>query len=611
MEAEGARDEGEMGGAIRLLGKPRIERGGQAGVSPRGRKTWALLAYLLLCEQPPPRSRVASLLFSEADDPLGALRWTLADLRRMLGGADVVSGDPLHLQLPAGVSVDVALEPGLTHDTPFVLPDGELLEGLTFPSSPVFEAWLGVMRRYLDGAVRSLVHDEALARLAAGDVDRATALATHLVSQDPIDQAAQELLIRCLARAGRVAAAERQLTECETLLRRELGMAAGPELRRAALESNLLRGDAVGDSESALAQLAAGEAALEAGAVEPGVEILRQACAEAAAAGEPSLHARALAALGSALVHAVRGRDEEGALRLHEALPLAESCGERATAAVACRELGYIDTQAGRNPSAGRWLLRASELAVGSDELCAVLGVRGMALSDRGHYAAALELLNKSVARADRCGRPRQAAWSLSLIGRVHLLRGDLALAMPALDESLALVTAERWTAFRPWPEALRAEVSLLAGDPRRAAENVDHAFRLACKLEDPCWEAMAARLAGMLAAGRSDVTMAREHFADALKRATRVSDAYVWVNAHVLDAFATLAVRTEDHEAAAIVDRLAAVAERCGLRELVVRAHLHRARLGDPASVETARVLAAEIDNPALAALVAAPISA
>lgn len=81
--------------------------------------------------------------------------------------------------------------------------------------------------------------------------------------------------------------------------------------------------------------------------------------------------------------------------------------------------------QAGRNPSAGRWLQRATELAEGSDELCAVLGVRGMALSDRGYYGAALELLNKSVARADRCGRRRQAAWSLSLIARVHLLRGD------------------------------------------------------------------------------------------------------------------------------------------------------------------------------------------
>ncbi|MEA2303620.1 MAG: hypothetical protein QOH43_900, partial [Solirubrobacteraceae bacterium] len=64
--------------AIRLLGKPQIERDGVPVQPPRGRKTWALLAYLVLCERPPPRSRVASLLFSEADDPLGALRWSLA-----------------------------------------------------------------------------------------------------------------------------------------------------------------------------------------------------------------------------------------------------------------------------------------------------------------------------------------------------------------------------------------------------------------------------------------------------------------------------------------------------------------------------------------------------
>ncbi len=378
-----------MSVTIRLLGRPGIERDGRLVASARGRKTWGLLAYLLLCERPPPRSRVASLLFAEAEDPLRALRWTLADLRRMLGGGDVAGGDPLYLRLPADVSVDVSFEAALAGDAPFVPPDGELLEGMTFPSSPVFESWLGVMRRYLGGAVRALAHDEALARLAAGEVDRATELATRLVSGDPLDQAGQELLIRCLARAGRKAEAEAQLAECETLLRRELGIVPGPELARAARESNVLRGGAVGDSEAALAQLQAGKAALEAGAVEPGVEILRQACAEAAAAGEDSLEARALATLGSALVHAVRGRDEEGALRLHESLRLAEASGERATAAMACRELGYIDTQAGRNPSAGGWLQRATQLAEGSDELCAVLGVRGMALSDRAHYGAA------------------------------------------------------------------------------------------------------------------------------------------------------------------------------------------------------------------------------
>jgi DNA-binding SARP family transcriptional activator len=591
--------------AIRLLGKPQLERDRVLVPPPRGRKTWALLAYLLLCERPPPRSRVASVLFSEADDPLGALRWSLVDLRRTLGAADAVAGDPLELRLPPGASVDVVALTAPGDEVSFRRPEGELLEGMTFPSCPVFESWLGVMRRQVDGAGRAMTRDEALARLAAGDTARATELAAYLVSQDPLDRAGQELLIRCLARAGRRRAAERQLAECEALFRRELGVLPGPELRSAATEADRIPAGAVGDSDAALAQLEAGQAALDAGAVEPGVQILRQACAEAAANGDASLEARCLAALGSALVHAVRGRDEEGALRLHEALRLAEEGGERATVAAACRELGYVDVQAGRSPSAGRWLTRATKLAEGNEELCAVLGVRGMALSDRAHYGAALDLLNRSVARAERCGRRRQAAWSLSLIGRVHLLRGELSLALPPLDESLALVAAERWTAFRPWPEALRAEGSLLMGRPDEAAERLEHAFRLACGLGDPCWEAMGARLTGLLAARAGNAAKAREHLADASARATRVSDVYQWVHAHVLDSSAGHAVETGAHDAAQIVDTLAELAERCGMRELVVRAHVHRGSLGASGSLESARLLAAEIDNPVLDALV------
>ena len=39
-------------------------------------------------------------------------------------------------------------------------------------------------------------------------------------------------------------------------------------------------------------------------------------------------------------------------------------------------------------------------------------------------------------------------------------------------------------------------------------------------------------------------------------------------------------------------------------MRELVARAHVHRARLGDPSALTAARVLAASIDNPALSAI-------
>jgi hypothetical protein len=65
--------------------------------------------------------------------------------------------------------------------------------------------------------------------------------------------------------------------------------------------------------------------------------------------------------------------------------------------------------------------------------------------------------------------------------------------------------------------------------------------------------------------------------------------------------------VQTGAEDAAQIVDRLADVAERCGLRELVVRAQVHRDRLGISGSLESARLLAAEIDNPKLDALVGA----
>jgi DNA-binding SARP family transcriptional activator len=586
---------------IRLLSKPQIERDGVPISPPRGRKAWALLAYLLLSERPPTRSRLASLLFAEADDPLGALRWSLAELRRALGNPDALTGDPVSLRLPAGSAVDVvALARSETPDPPSADWEGELLEGMSFPSSPVFESWLELERRHLVGAYEARLHELALQRLAAGDTQRATSLAERLVALDPLEQSSQELLVRCLARHGDAAAAGRQAAAYEELLQRELGRRPGPELRRAAGESDDPTHGAVGDRSAALGQLEAGRAALDAGAVEPGIECLHLACAEAAACGDEGVRARALAALGSALVHAVRGGDEEGAAALHEALARAEASRDRATATTACRELGYVDLQAGRNAAAGRWLARATELADGDDELCAVLGVRAMALSDRAYYEAALRLFGDSVASARRCARRRQAAWSLSLIGRIHLLRGAVHEARAALDESLALVEEERWTAFQPWPETLRAEVSLAEDRPDEASDRLNHAFRLACRLGDPCWEGMSARARGLLSARHGDLRGARGWLSDARTRATRVSDPYLWVAAHILDALAGLMI-DEGDDAQAVVDELADLAGRAGMRELVVRAQIHRGRLGDESALESGHLLAAEIDNPTL----------
>ena len=65
------------------------------------------MAFILLSERPPTRSQLASLLFAEADDPLWALRWSLSEIRRALGGDGSLEGDPVVLELPADAVVDV------------------------------------------------------------------------------------------------------------------------------------------------------------------------------------------------------------------------------------------------------------------------------------------------------------------------------------------------------------------------------------------------------------------------------------------------------------------------------------------------------------------------
>jgi len=587
--------------SVRLLGPPRIERDGVVAQPPRGRKAWGVLAYLLLAERPPPRSRIAELLFGDAEDPLGALRWSLAELRRVLGEGAVVRGDPLVLELPAGAVVDLLTLSGPAGTPPGEPPElltGELLESMSFSSCPFFEAWLLVARRHAAALVQAALRETALARLTAGDPAGATAVAELLLADDPLEPAAHELLIRCLSRGGEHHAARRQLTQSEELLTR-LGLSP-QELRRAVAPAPSPE-EPVGDVVAARAQLAAGRAALGAGAVEPGLACLRLAATEAEACGDDELRGRALGALGAALVHAVRSRDEEGAAVLHEALAQADRSGDRPTAVAALRELGYIDVQAGRVAAAGRWLARATELGRGDDERSAVLGVRGMALSDRAHYPAALALLGESVAAARRCGSVRQAAWGLALLGRVHLLREEFDAAAAVLDESLILVEQESWTAFKPFPEVLRAELDLRLGHPDAAERRIERAFRLSCRLADPCWEGLSLRARGLLVAGRGDPAAAQELLADARARVTRVGDPYQWVHAHVLDALTTVAILRRAPAAPAMAEALARLAGRAGLRELALRAEVHRARLGDPRALATARLLGAEIDNPAL----------
>jgi DNA-binding SARP family transcriptional activator len=603
---------GTIGGAvsalvIRLLGPPEIEWDGSVVPPPRGHKTWAVLTYVVLAERPVWRARLAELVFGDAEDPRGALRWALAELRRALGLAGALRGDPLQPGLPAGTAVDVlALAAGETEPA---LARGELLEGIEPGAGPEFDVWLLLERRRLTGVCEAVVRDAALRALAAGAPLDAAALASRAVTLNRFDDGAHELLVRCLARTGDVAAARAQAEACDRLFRRELGREPDAGVRRAADERSGDDTAVRGDRAAALGQLDAGSAAVAAGAVEPGVACLRQACSEARGVGDPALLAHALAALGSALVHSVRGGDEEGAAVLHEALALAENCGDREVECKVCRELGFVAVQASRGVSASRWLARAGSHAVGDEERAAILGVRGKALSDRAHYAAAMSLLRESIASAQRCGDIRQAAWSLAILGRALLLRGEWRAATEALDDSLALVRENGWIAFQSFPEALRAEVALRRGEPDRAITLLDHAFSLGCRIGDPCWEALAARAMGLVHEAAGERAAALEWLRDAAARSVRVADPYVWMHAYCLDALAAVAIANAAPDAGEWVSALEDRAARGGMRELVVRAALHRAALGDRTGLAAARGLADTIDNPLLHAELATAV--
>lgn len=587
---------------IQLLGRPQILRDGTPVAGPRGHKAWALLAYLLRAEVPPSREVVAGLLFPDADDPLGALRWALSTIRRSLGSPAAFRGDPVDPALPPDTVVDVEVVFRGTWQEAVRLPGlgRRLLEAVNPAAGATFELWLENQQRQLAAAAEGLLHEAALVNLAHGDVDTALDLACRLVQLNSLDENAQELYVRCLASAGHVERARRQVEACTELFLTELGVKPPATLRQAA---EARPPDArPGGRAGVLAQLEAGEAAFAAGAVPAGLGILQQAVVDAEAGADAGLLAHALVALGSALVHAARGSDEEGSAVLHRAIDVTSQVGDDTLAATAHRELGYVEFLRGRYVRAENWLVRAVELAApGNEERAWALAVLGASRTDTGDHAAALQFLTEASDGARAAGAPRAEGWARSFLGRLHLLRGETEPGRTELEAAIDIARRHGWNSFIPWPEALLAEIDLDQGAVEVAARAFDHAFAMGCQLGDPCWESLAARGLGRVAAVSGDVHRAVELLADAPRRCRRLPDSYRWIEAYALAALADVAVEAGLQDAGPAIAELETIASRHGMRELVVTAAILRARNGEAGALDTAGLLVTDLDNPVL----------
>ncbi|HJR45337.1 MAG TPA: tetratricopeptide repeat protein [Actinomycetota bacterium] len=573
----------------------------------KGRKAWGLLAYLLLTPAPSSRERLAALLFSGADDPLGAVRWNLAELRRALRLPETLKGRQVGLELPPGAVVDVnVLNSGTWTEAIALRGLGrDLLEGMSFASEPAFETWLMVERARLAAVASSVAHEAAAAHLGSGRPELAARHAAQLVALDPYDEVGHELLIRSYVALGQPAQARDALDRCTRLFREDLATEPGPGLRSA------LNAPRVGGARhvpptpaSAVAELELGEAAIKAGATDTGLESLRAAVAIATDAGDESLEAEALLALGYALVHSVRGRDGEASSLLHRALAIAQRTERSDFEGAASRELGYIEMLVARYERALSWLDRA--LALSSDDVQGrawTLAYQAICYSDTGRHGEALIRLNLCLDVAPQPEIPNQTAYAFCLLGRLQLLRGDLTGARTSLKTSLDLAQRYGWSSILPWPEALLADVELLEG--KDATPRLERALSLARRIGDPCWEGAAMRGLGIVAAGEDHVDQAVEHLLEASRLCVKFPDGYLWMQGYSLDALCDIGSRARLSETTRWIHDLESLSARTGMRELLVRAHVYRARLGDTDAAVAAHSLVAEVDNPVLVAQV------
>ena len=223
----------KLGFSVRLLGPLTIIRGQVPVELPASRKARALFAYLALSPSAVGRSRLCDLLWDVPNDPRGELRWCLSKLRHILDEPQrprvQASDDRVALDL-SGCLVD-ALEVASAAGTGFetIDPDrlralsslfvGEFLEGLAIDRSPNFNAWLTAQRRRFAACHAAILEQLAL-KLPPG-CDEASSHLEKWIEIAPFDRTAHSMLLRELARQGRIGQAEEHLAATARLFESE------------------------------------------------------------------------------------------------------------------------------------------------------------------------------------------------------------------------------------------------------------------------------------------------------------------------------------------------------------------------------------------------------
>jgi DNA-binding SARP family transcriptional activator len=518
---------------IRLLGEPAILDESERRQPLRGFQAWALLARVLLTRQPVDRRTLASELFPETADPLGALRWSLASLRKALDCSDCLNGDPVTFGYSGAVDIDVWRLDAEDFD---IEAAGPLLGDFEPRSSPEFATWLLVERARIAVILESRIRQDTLRAISVGDHRRAVRLAEIGARQSPFDERAHVLLVKSLALSGQYDAATRHAEATEAVFLAELGERPSPALRSAARRTISAPPSGISQEAFVRSLIQSGLAALSAGAPDAGIDCLRRAVSDAEKIKGGPLHAHATLELGTALVHSCRGHDDEGSVLLLQSTEQARMAGDAGIAAAGFRELGYVEALAGRRPAAAHYLAQALGLAQDRNDLAGIHAVIGFNLVDWGKTSQGIEHYELSLEHARSTGNHRREIWTLGLGGWGLLAAERLDDADHWLDDCLALVEQQRWIAFRPWPVAVLSE-SRLRQDicPLELRPSLEQAFSLSCQFGDQCWEGAVARALALTYVAENDLPQAMEWLDEAGRRSARDTDGYAALQVTIL----------------------------------------------------------------------------
>jgi len=219
---------------LRFLGEMEIFRGGERLDLPPSKKTRGLLAYLALSGRPHRRDRLCSLLWDVADDPRGALRWSLSRLRALVdepGRPRIRAPRDSVAFEPQGARIDVValrsrcaagLDGAPVEELAALASEirGELLEGLDLGEFLDFQAWCVAEREEARKLHARLLR--ALVERLSDEPEAALPHARALAGIEPLDEGARAGLVRLLSATGRRREAQQQYETARRLLH-ELG----------------------------------------------------------------------------------------------------------------------------------------------------------------------------------------------------------------------------------------------------------------------------------------------------------------------------------------------------------------------------------------------------